>query len=102
MAAYYIQGIPVRVLNRMIEDLRMNGLWAERHSYSVRIMHRGRFVASLHIYPGFSEATLRLTSGDPGVDAMVRNTVERMLGRYLPGYRMNVVSVSLSMGDRRV
>ncbi|MEM1773435.1 MAG: hypothetical protein QXQ71_06405, partial [Desulfurococcaceae archaeon] len=53
-------GISVKVLNSIVDELRKRGLWAERHSYSIRIMYNGEFVASLHIYPGFNEAVLRL------------------------------------------
>ncbi|ADV64555.1 hypothetical protein Desmu_0236 [Desulfurococcus mucosus DSM 2162] len=95
---YFIRGIPVRVLNAMVNELRRNGLWAERHSYSIRIMYNGVFIASLHLYPGFNEAVLRLISGDPDAVSTARNTVVGVLKKYLPEYVVKEVELGRAGG----
>ena len=88
----YVRSISVRTLNRLIHDLRSRGLWAERHSYSIRIMYNNLIVASLHIYPGFSEAVLRLY-GDAEANKYVENTVKDILANTLRGFKITVVKV---------
>ncbi|WP_276814911.1 hypothetical protein [Desulfurococcus amylolyticus] len=93
MSTYFIKGIPVKVLNSMVEAFRLKGLWAERHSYSLRIMYNNRFAASLHLYPGFNEAVLRLISGDPLINSRIRSIVKEIMSIYLPGYVVREVEV---------
>ncbi|MEM3762998.1 MAG: hypothetical protein QW721_01150 [Desulfurococcaceae archaeon] len=82
------KGIDVKRLNKLVEDLRSRGLWAERHSYSIRIMYNDLIVASLHLYPGFSEAVLRLYGG--GLNKRVQEIVEEVLVKNLPGFNIKV------------
>ncbi|MEL9909175.1 MAG: hypothetical protein QXP97_05905 [Desulfurococcus sp.] len=93
MSTYFIKGIPVKVLNNMVEELRLKGLWTERHSYSLRIMYNNRFVASLHLYPGFNEAVLKLISGDPFINSRIRSIVKEVMSIYLSGYVVREVEV---------
>lgn len=79
-------GIPVEMLNRLVEELRRNGIWAERHSYSIRGMYNGKFVVSMHIYPGYRLVNIRLYSGDEKIDDIVFGIVKRAVDRYLKGY----------------
>ncbi len=88
------RGISVKKLNNFLEDLRKQGLWAERHSYSIRIMYNGKFVASLHLYPGFNEAVLRLY-GDVEVNNMVQEVVYKTVSRYLPDFKLKIQVISL-------
>jgi hypothetical protein len=87
-----IKSVDVKTLNRLIYEMRRRGLWAERHSYSIRIMHNGLIVASLHIYPGFNEAVLRLY-GDPETDKYVESVVTSVLTTLLRGYKITVVKI---------
>lgn len=80
-------GINVKVLNNIVYELRSKNLWAERHSYSIRIMYNGRFVASLHIYPGFNEAALRLYGSEES-NEMVLSAVKELFTKYLPHYSL--------------
>ena len=47
-----------------MQRLRENGFYVGRHSYSYRLFYEGKVVAelfnSLHLYPGYREACLRL------------------------------------------
>jgi hypothetical protein len=79
------KGIPVSKLNNLVEYLRKRGIWAERHSYSIRMIYRGAIVASLHLYPGYSEAVLRLY-GDEESNNVVEEVVKEALVTYLPEY----------------
>lgn len=84
------RGIDVKVLNNLIHELRTRGLWAERHSYSIRIAYNGLFVASLHLYPGFNEAVLRLY-GCNDANRRVQSEVELLIKKYFPDYVLRVV-----------
>lgn len=86
----YIKGINVKTLNKIVEDLRALDLWAERHSYSIRIMHGKFFVASLHLYPGFNEAVLKLY-GDREVNSYVKEQVELIIRKHLPDHKVKVM-----------
>jgi hypothetical protein len=88
----FIRGIDVKVLNKLVEELRRRSLWAERHSYSIRIIYNNLIVASLHIYPGFNEAVLRLY-GDAVSDAYVQKVISEVLPRILTGIKLRVVKV---------
>jgi hypothetical protein len=79
------KGIPVSKLNNLVEYLRKRGIWAERHSYSIRMIYRGAIVASLHLYPGYSEAVLRLY-GDEESNNVVEEVVKEALVAYFPEY----------------
>ncbi|MEM4481993.1 MAG: hypothetical protein QXK88_05655 [Desulfurococcaceae archaeon] len=79
-------------LNLVVSELRNKGLWAERHSYSIRIMYAREFVASLHLYPGFNEAVLRLY-GKPEANKLVLEAVESALGKHLPGLFVKLVFI---------
>lgn len=82
------RGISHRALNGLVQELREGGLWAERHSYSIRIMYEGKFVASLHLYPGFNEAQLRLYGDSLEVNELVRERVLKAVERHLGGLRV--------------
>lgn len=84
-------GIDVRVLNKIVNELRELDLWAERHSYSIRIMHKDMFVASLHLYPGYNEAVLRLYGGE--ANKHVQNVVRAVLEKYLPNFRLITIEL---------
>lgn len=82
-------GISTKRLNNFINELRSHGLWAERHSYSIRIMYRDKIVASLHLYPGFNKAVLRLY-GDDQENKYVLLNVTKSIDKYLPGFKIEV------------
>lgn len=82
-------GISVRVLNNMVNYLRINGIWAERHAYSIRLIYNGKLTASLHLYPGYGLAVLRLY-GDPYANNYVSVKVSEAVEKFLPGYRLEV------------
>ncbi len=52
------------------------------------MFYREHVVASLHIYPGYDEAILRLYSGDEGIDEYVARTITRVLRELLPWIRV--------------
>ena len=85
-------GITVRTLNNLVNELRGDDLWAERHSYSVRIMYKGLIVASLHFYPGYHEAVLRLY-GDEEANRYVYSRVKSLTSKYLPNYTLRAVNI---------
>ncbi|MET1159866.1 MAG: hypothetical protein ABWW65_02795 [Thermoprotei archaeon] len=85
---YVPRGIDNKLLNNFIAELRRKGLWAERHSYSIRILFREKISASLHLYPGYNEAVLRLYSGDERIDKYICNTIRDLLKRFLPDYEI--------------
>jgi len=91
----YPRAISIRVLNKVVEELRTGPLWAERHSYSIRIMYNGVFVASLHLYPGLNEAVLKLY-GPQEVNNYVKARVELIASKYLQGFKINVITVNRS------
>ncbi|MEM4718369.1 MAG: hypothetical protein QXE81_06425 [Desulfurococcaceae archaeon] len=82
-------GISTRRLNNLINELRSMGIWAERHSYSIRVMYRDKIVASLHLYPGFNTAVLRLY-GDKQENDHVLLSVTRSISKHLPGFKIEV------------
>ncbi|NAZ26657.1 MAG: hypothetical protein GU348_00700 [Thermogladius sp.] len=88
--SYMPRGIHPRVFNNMIRDLRGRGLWAERHSYSMRVMYEGRFVASLHFYPGYNIVEARLYAESPQLNEMLRGLINGVIAQYLPEYRVDV------------
>lgn len=85
-------GINVKVLNNIVDELRKRGLWAERHSYSIRIMYNGEFVASLHIYPGFNEAALKLYGSEES-NKIVLSCVKELFTKYLVNYSIRVTYI---------
>ena len=91
---YVPRGIHPRVLNSITWRLRKHGLWVERHTYSYRIMYRGKLIASLHIYPGYDEAILRLYSGDETVDQYIVDTVSNVFKELLPGIKLKIEVLS--------
>lgn len=86
----YLRGVRHDVLNDIVNELRKRGLWVERHSYSFRVMFRGRIVASFHIYPIHMEVDVRLYSGSVSVDNMVLKNLEEVFRKKLPGFKVNV------------
>jgi uncharacterized membrane protein len=88
----YVKGIDVKKLNKLVDELRKRDLWAERHSYSIRIIYNGLIVASLHIYPGFNEAVLRLY-GDNTSDRYVQSVVGEVLSQVLEDVKLKVVKI---------
>jgi len=88
----YVKGIDVKKLNKLVDELRKRDLWAERHSYSIRIIYNGLIVASLHIYPGFNEAVLRLY-GDNTSDRYVQSVVSEVLSQVLEDVKLKVVKI---------
>ncbi|MEM2024893.1 MAG: hypothetical protein QXW94_01200 [Desulfurococcaceae archaeon] len=88
----FYSGVDHKKLNLVVSELRNKGLWAERHSYSIRIMYAREFVASLHLYPGFNEAVLRLY-GKPETNKVVAEAVESALGKHLPGFFVKLIFV---------
>ncbi|MEM0000890.1 MAG: hypothetical protein QXY82_06150 [Desulfurococcaceae archaeon] len=91
------RGVNAKVLNSLVHELRMRGLWAERHSYSIRIAYNGLFVASLHLYPGFNEAVLRLY-GRSDVNRHVQKEVEALIRKYFPDYVLRAVVLRQTLG----
>ncbi len=83
-----IESRDVRRLNRLVNELKKHSLWVERHSYSIRIIYNNTIVASLHLYPGFNEAVLRLYGGV--VDNYVYSTVSRVLREVLGDFKLIV------------
>jgi hypothetical protein len=88
--SYVPQGIHPRVFNKMIGDLRERGLWAERHSYSMRVMYQGRFVASLHFYPGYNLVEVRVYAESRELNEAIAREIGGVIARYLPGYNLEV------------
>lgn len=84
------RGIEVKVLNALLDDLRKRGIWAERHSYSIRMIYSEALVASLHLYPGFGEAVLRLY-GNRESNEYVLSAVRELVTKYLPDFNLKVV-----------
>lgn len=83
----YIKGIDVRTFNRIVEELRERGLWAERHSYSMRVMLNGKFVASAHFYPGHELVVIRVY-GEPAASRVAASIIEEVLRAHLKGYKL--------------
>ncbi len=90
------RGIPVKVLNKLVEELNHRSLYAERHSYSIRMMHNGKFVASLHLYPGFNEAVLRVYGESEGVNRLVVEVVRELVREHLKDLELIVQMKPLS------
>lgn len=86
----YIRGVRHEILNDIANELRVQGLWVERHSYSFRIMFKNRVIGSFHVYPLHMEVNVRLYSGDVDVDNMVLKTLKDVFKKRLPGFRFNV------------
>jgi len=89
-------GLNVKLLNEIVSELRKSGLWAERHSYSIRIMYNGKFTASLHLYPGFNEAVLRLY-GSREFNEAVFNAVKSLFSKYLPNYVLETTHIEVKL-----
>lgn len=87
----YVKGIPVKRLNKLVSELMEKGFWAERHSYSIRVMNKEVFVASLHLYPGFNEAVLRLIDASSNSASVIADTIEGVLRKHLPEYTVRRV-----------
>ncbi|MEM2009552.1 MAG: hypothetical protein QXV51_01735 [Thermosphaera sp.] len=77
------KGISVKLLNKILEELNQRGIYAERHSYSIRMMFKGRFVASLHLYPGFNQGVLRVYGDSEEINQFIVNVVGELLNKYL-------------------
>ncbi|MEM1628388.1 MAG: hypothetical protein QXP02_01795 [Desulfurococcaceae archaeon] len=92
MALYKSVGINNRVLNNFVKELRDRGIWAERHSYSIRLMYKETIVASLHLYPGFNKAILKLYGGDI-IDEYVENNVKIAMLKFLPTFHLDIVKL---------
>lgn len=82
------KGIDVKKLNRLVARLRTGKLWAERHSYSLRIAYNEVLVASLHLYPGYNEAVLKLYGGS--LNGYVEEAVRSAIREELPEFRIRV------------
>ncbi|WP_440059956.1 hypothetical protein ACSU1N_02030 [Thermogladius sp. 4427co] len=87
-SSYIPKGIHPRVFNKIVWELRSLGLWAERHSYSMRVMYRDKFVASLHFYPGYNIIEGRLYAESPGVNEYLAETLSNVLSKYLRDYKI--------------
>lgn len=83
----YIKGIDVKTFNRIVEELRKRGLWAERHSYSMRMMLSEKFVASAHFYPGHELVVIRIY-GEPEAGRAAASIIEEVLRTHLKGYKL--------------
>lgn len=77
------RGIPVRIFNKILEELNERKIYAERHSYSIRMMFQGKFVASLHLYPGFNQAVLRVYGESEEVNQLIISVVRELLNKHL-------------------
>lgn len=82
------KGIDIKRLNNLVNELRTRGLWAERHSYSIRLMYNNAIIASLHLYPGFNEAELRLYGGS--INGYVQRVVVEVLSKHLPDFIVKI------------
>lgn len=79
-----------KLLNNFTWLLRERGIWVERHSYSFRIMYNNLIIGSLHIYPGFNEAVLRIHSIDKNSVEYIVNNVKKLFNQLFPEYRLIV------------
>lgn len=87
---YLIKYVDHRVLNKFIWLLRDRGLWIERHSYSFRLMYRNVIIGSLHIYPGFNEAVLKIHSVSESEARELIETIESVFYKLFPEYKLFV------------
>jgi len=55
-----LRWISARDLDMINILLEKHGLEVSRHAYSYRLLYKGKIVASIHLYPGFEEASIRL------------------------------------------
>lgn len=79
-----------RLLNKFVWLLRNKGLWIERHSYSFRIMYGNLIIGSLHIYPGFREAVLKIHSLGTNEAEKIVYVIKSVFNELFPEYELNI------------
>ncbi len=77
-------------LDKLVFDLRENGIWADRHAYSYRLMYKDRLVASLHIYPGYNEFSLRLYKSFKTLAREAEEIIVKVLKQNFPEYKVRI------------
>ena len=91
-------------LDGLVQRLRENGFYVGRHSYSYRLFYEGKVVAglfnSLHLYPGYREACLRLYRVHRDLAGAVRERIIMVVRDVFPDYKIVVKPYLLKTHNR--
>lgn len=79
-----------RQLDAVTRLLSEKGIEASRHAYSYRLLYRGAIVASIHLYPGYEEASVRLYRAYPSLAREALDIIIWVLKKVFPNYTITV------------
>ncbi len=79
-----------RVLDRLVFRLMEEGIEVSRHSYSYRLLYRGRMAMGIHVYPGYGEISVRLYRAAEEEAQDIKDIVLKVLKEIFPGYRIDI------------
>lgn len=82
--------VSVRELDKVNMFLEEQGIEVSRHAYSYRLLYRGKIVGSIHLYPGFEEASIRFYKHAREEALEVGNKVVEAVKKVFPSYRIEV------------
>ncbi len=85
-----LKWVSVRELDSINMLLEKNGIEVSRHAYSYRLLYKGKIIASIHLYPGFEEASIRLYKYSKDEADEVKDVIIGVVKKVFPNYRISV------------
>jgi len=89
----YTRWINPKKLDELLYALREIGIDVWRHSYSYRLIYKNKIIASLHIYPGYNDVTIRILGISKETAMSVMDHVLTKIREVLPYYRIHVKTI---------
>ncbi len=79
-----------RMLDELVFKLSEIGVYAGRHSYSYRLMYKGRIIAGIHVYPLYNTISVRLYKAFKDLVNEVGEKITNTLSYVFKDYRIIV------------
>ncbi len=70
--------------------LNNRGFYVGRHSYSFRVIYKGKIIAGIHFYPGYREVELRLYSIHQDLAREGYSEIITSIKKLFPEYRVRI------------
>ncbi|WFO74986.1 hypothetical protein J4526_07910 [Desulfurococcaceae archaeon MEX13E-LK6-19] len=85
-----LRWVSARELDMINMLLEKHDIEASRHAYSYRLLYKGKIIASIHLYPGFEEASIRLYKYSRDEASEVKDVIVGVVKKVFPNYKISV------------
>jgi len=89
----YTRWINPKKLDELLYALREIGIDVWRHSYSYRLIYKNTIIASLHIYPGYNDITIRILGVNRKTAMSIMECVLIKIREVLPHYKIHIKTI---------